>query len=313
MAPAEAWLLMTGTMEQGKRWYSQLAKEWGIAGPDKDWIQMKSAGNPYTFPGGEESPELLLKREEMPLSLYQERFEGIPMVPTGLVFPEFMPDLHVSSLAEYEPGRQVQIWEDPGYGSDSAHVLLAAHIIDGQVRVFDEIYVNGIATETIIRDIFRQKEWAKDTEVRVPDPHYSDQKHAGTDSVNEIWRKLEPRLKTAGKRERLNPRLERVRSMLIPTAQGAPKIIIHPKCQGILSEVGLCFNPIDKLEHVYMYKVDHDGQIVGDEPIDKFNHAWEALGRGLYYNFGPVGDVARGQKRKFRTQFFGREAKRART
>ena len=72
--------------------------------------------------------------------------------------------------------------------------------------------------------------------------------------------------------------------------------------------VGLCNNPIDKREHLYLYKVDSNGEIVGDEPIDKYNHAWEAFGRGCYFNFGPVGDVSKvsGAGRKYRVSFYSR-------
>ena len=304
MAPAQAWMMLSGTMERGHGWYKQLAQEWGIAGPDKAWFQLKSSGNTYSYPGGEENPELIREREEMPASLYEERFEGIPQKPSGIGFPEFQPDLHISAV-DYIPGLQVQIWEDPGYGSDSAHVILAVQIVEDQIRVIDEIYVNQLTTDTIIYDILRQKQWYKDVEVRVPDPHYSSQHHGG-ESVNEIWRKIEPHIRIApNRRERINPRLERIRSMLLPTVTGAPKVVIHPQCHGILSEVGLCVNPIDKREHIYSYKIGPNGEVLGYEPVDRYNHAWEAFGRGVYWNFGPVGTVGRGKKRKFRSQFFG--------
>ena len=309
-APAEAWLMMTGTMERGKTWYSQLAREWGLAGPDKAWFQIKSSGNTYTFPGGEDNPELQRQRSDMPKSLYEERFEGIPQTPTGAVFPEFQVGLHVASV-EYLPDFQVQVWEDPGFGSESAHVILAVQIVDSQVRVFDEIYVNGIPTDSIIKDILRQKEWYRDIEFRIGDPHYGSQRHGGKTSVDDIWKSLEPQIQSKGKRERLNPRLERTRAMLIPDMHGAPKVVIHPRCQGILSELGLGLNPIDKREHLYLYKVDSNGEIQGDEPIDKYNHGWEAFGRGAYFNFGPIGDVSKvaGTGRKYRSSFFGRNKK----
>lgn len=257
------------------------------------------------FPGGENDPELVRQREEMPRSLYEERFEGIPQTPTGLVFPEFRPDLHVAAV-EYMEGVAVQVWEDPGYGSESAHVCLAVQIIDGQVRVIDEVYESGLTTDVIIRDILRQKPWWKDVELRVGDPHYGTQHHANT-SVDEIWRKMEPRIRSVGKRERLNPRLERTRTMLVPTVHGAPKTVIHPQCRGLLSEVGMCVSPIDGREHLYQYRIDNNGTVIGDEPIDKWNHAWEAFGRGVYWNFGPAGTLATGGKRKFKTQVFGRK------
>ena len=307
-APGSAWLFLSGTMEGSSGWYPTLAKAWSVAGPDKASFKLRSSSNYYVFPGGEDDPQLVKMRETLTQTLYQERFEGEPCMPSGVVFPEFRPDLHVSGVV-YESGVSVQIWEDPGYGSESAHSILAVQIVDGQVRVVDEIYERGKTTEELIRDMVSHRVWYKDFDTLIDDPHYSTQHHANT-STREIWERMTGK-KARNKRERVKPRNERIKTFLLPTAGGAPKLVINPVCKGLLSEFGMVPNPFDRQEHVYKWRVDRDGNPVGEEPEDKWNHSIEALGRGLVHNFG---HVEGGGKRKGwgRTQFFDQKVGRGR-
>ena len=213
---------------------------------------------------------------------------GIPCPPQGVVFPEFRPDFHVGTL-EYDPDYPVQLWEDPGYSSESAHALYAVQVIDGQVRIFDEVYERRKTTEVIIEDIVKKRPWWRaHIDVLVTDPHYAVQHH-GTSSVEEIWKRLTG-LHVYTKRERVMPRIERVHSFLKSDATtGAPQLIIDSKCQGILSEFGCAANPFTPyIECVYRWKVDKNGLAIGDEPDDANNHGIEAVGRGLVYNFSYI-------------------------
>lgn len=307
-APSDAWLFLTGTMEGSIGWYPTMGKAWGNAGPDKAWFRLKSSSNYYLFPGGDADPKLLKQREAMTETLYKERFEGEPCLPSGVVFPEFRPDLHVK-VVNHEPGRQVQLWEDPGYGTDSPHAILAVQIVDGQVRVVDEIFERGRTTEEIIRDMVKHREWYEDFEVLVDDPHYSTQHHAAT-STREVWTKLTGR-KAQNKRERVLPRIERIKTFLLPTASGAPKLVINPKCVGLLSEFGMVPNPFDKQEHVYRWRVDRDGNPIGEEPDDRWNDSIDCLGRGLVHNFGHA-DWTTKPRNKARVTFFNQPRRRRR-
>ena len=299
-APMEAWLMMPGTIEGGNGWFARIATQWGAGGPDKAWFRLPTSSNFYLYAGGEADPELERLRKESPDSFFKERFEGIPCPPRGIVFPEVRPDLHIASVP-YSPGVAVQLWEDPGYGSDSAHALLAVQIMEEQVRVVAEVYERGQTTEVLIRDFVTAKPWWKDVELVLLDPHYSTQHHS-TMSVEEIWRKATGIRVVVPKREHVMPRLDRVRSFLVPTATGAPKLVVDASCAGLLSEWGLGPNPFDGQDHAYRWRVDRDGNAVGEEPEDRWNHSCEALGRGLMHNFGPIGGLRR---RTFRSQFFG--------
>ena len=301
-APRAAWLFLSGTMEGSFGWYPVLAKAWANAGPGKASFKLRSSTNYYMFPGGEEDPKLVEARSNMTAALYEERFGGEPCLPSGVVFPEFRPDFHVSTAATYTPGVAVQVWEDPGYGSESAHAILAVQIVEEQVRVVDEIYERGRTTEELIRDMVMHRPWYKDFETLVDDPHYSTQHHSNT-STREIWHKLTGK-KARNERERVRPRIERTKTFLVPTVGGAPKLLVNPKCVGLLSELGMVPNPFDKQEHIYRWRVDRDGNQIGEEPDDKWNHSLEALGRGLVHNFGHVEGSGKKTGGWGRAQFF---------
>jgi hypothetical protein len=63
-------------------------------------------------------------------------------------------------------------------------------------------------------------------------------------------------------------------------------IMFNPKCVGVLSELGACANPFDDQMHVYTWRTDRDGNVVGKTPRDAFNHGVKAITYGLVSNFG---------------------------
>ena len=97
----------------------------------------------------------------------------------------------------------VKIWEDPGYGDDSAHAILAVQIERDQIRIIDEIYLQHRTTEEIIDDVLTIKEWWGNVDCLVSDKHYASQHHAAS-SIEEIW-KRKTGLINKGKREQLKP------------------------------------------------------------------------------------------------------------
>lgn len=283
-APHRGWLAMTGTMEGSMGWYPQLQKAWQFGTPIAQSFQLPSYSNHYLYPGGIDDEAIQALKEESTDEWFMERIEGKPAPAQGIVFPEFNPDIHVGDVV-FDDLEDVQVWEDPGYGS-SPHAILAVQIIDGQVRIFDEIYEKGVTTEVLIEDWCKHRPWWRNVTERIGDPHYGSQHHGG-DSIDEIWQE-KAHLKSFAARERLLPRIERAKWYLSPNSDGSPRTIINPKCSGILSELGMVPNPFDKQEHSYRYRTDKDGNAVGNEPKDEYNHSLEAYGRGIVYNFGHV-------------------------
>ena len=102
----------------------------------------------------------------------------------------------------------------------------------------------------------------------------------------EIWLE-ETGIYLAAQKVRINEGTERLKSFLKTNPEtNAPKIIFNPGCEGILSEFGSAPNPFDGQTRAYRWKVDRDGNIVGDQPEDKNNHGVKAVVYGLVDRFG---------------------------
>jgi hypothetical protein len=63
-------------------------------------------------------------------------------------------------------------------------------------------------------------------------------------------------------------------------------MVFSEKCKGVLSEMGGAVNPFDDQVHVYSWKTDREGNVVGKVPRDSFNHGVKAITYGLVSNYG---------------------------
>jgi len=280
VAASNGWVMMSGTMEGSLGWYPSMAESWSVGIGDSQSFRLPTPSNIHMFPGGENDEKILRLRENTSDDFYYERMLGIPRPPSGRVFPEFRTELHVREL-EWMPGQPVYVWIDPGYAG--AYAVLAVQIIDEKVRVFDEIYEQGLVTEQIIQ-ICQERAWWKDVNYGTID--IGGTQHQAMAAPAEIW------LKEAGvylnaEYVRINDGIERLRSYLKPNpiTQEA-KFWVDHKCKGLLSEAGLAPNPFDGQVKVYKWKTDNQGNIVGHTPDDKFNHSLKAATYGLISHFG---------------------------
>lgn len=297
---SRGWLMMTGTLEDSRGWYAAKKVAWAHGTKDEQSFSLPTPSNTYAFPGGWNDPEILLQKAKHSDLYWRERMLGEVVAPTGLVFPEFRADVHVRDVKWAGPETIVYIWEDPGYGSKSAHAIEIAQIVGGQVQVFDEVYEQGIITKDLIR-LCQKRPWWKSPKVLVSDPHYKDAHHS-MNSVAEIWMK-EAGLIARGDRGHIPARNERIRSFLdIDRKTNAPGIVFSPHCAGILSEFGYGTDPFDKQAiHAYSWKLDRDGNVVGEVPEDRWNHGISAIGYGLVEKFGYAG---RGEKKVLSVRYW---------
>lgn len=285
VGPVRGWVFMSGTFEGSLGWYPKLWEAWRGGYGENQSFSMDTRDNFYLYPGGKNDPEIQRIRNESTEEFFNERILGVPMPPKGLVIREFRPDLHIRDV-EWVPGVPVHLWEDPGYG-ESAHAVLMCQVIDGQVRVFDEVHEHGLLTRDIINMVMENpaRPWAKDVKFLVSDPHYKDQHHAMT-SVAEQWLK-QVHLYAGGEKIRINEGTERFRQFLKPDPlTGEPRIVFNPRCRGTLSELGAMPNPHDGLTKVYRWKTDREGNVVGDTPNDRHNDGIKAAIYGLVATFG---------------------------
>ncbi len=291
VSQTRGWIVMSGTLEGSLGWYPKLHLAWLSGSREHQSFSLPSWSNTAVFPGGRQDPEILRMEREFPPEMFLERVAGEPCPPKGLVFPEFRPDVHIRPVEWAGPEEQVYIWEDPGYGTGSAHAILAAQIIKGQVQVFDEIYEQGIITQDLI-GMCQKRPWWKSPKHLVTDPHYKDQHHS-MPSVAEIWLR-ETGLVAGGEKGHILPGIERVKSFLrVDPITEEPGIVFNDRCRGFLSEAGAMPHPFEGAHKgetcAYRWQMDRDGAVVGETPKDQYNHAWKALQYGLVERFGYAG------------------------
>ena len=197
------------------------------------------------------------------------------------MFSEIRPDIHIQDF-EYEPDIPVHIWIDPGYSE--AYACEIVQIVNDQIRVIDEIYERNLVTDDII-DIAQSRPWWKDAQFGVID--IAGYQHQAMAAPAEVW------LEKTGiyfdsQKIRINEGTERLKAFLKtdPVEQRDARIVFNPKCEGILSELGVHPNPFDGQSRAYKWKTDRDGNIVGNQPEDKYNHGIKALIYGLINRFG---------------------------
>lgn len=282
VTPKNGWLILAGTMEASVGWFPSLIAQWQSGANDRRSFRLPSYANTHFYPGGRNDPKILDLERNNSDQFFMERIEGLPVPPRGLVFPEFQADVHIRSN-EYVRGEPVYIWEDPGY-SGSYHAVLFAHVIDGQVRIFDMLYEKGMITDQIV-DITMGKPWWKDsTKYGVAD--IAATQHQAMPAVVQVWMdKAGLYMKT--KRVLIDEGIERLKFMLEmdPLTHG-PRIIIDPSCSGIISEFGAAPNPDDGQLRAYRWRTDREGNVVGKVPDDKNNDAIKALTYGVVDRFG---------------------------
>ena len=280
-APRRAWRVLGGTFEGSLGWYPQMYTAWASgAEPEARAFSLPSYTNTHLYPGGSIDPEILKLKEASSDDFFMERIEGKPSPPRGLVFPEFRPDMHISEL-EYDPGTPVHLWMDPGYAG--AYAVEVVQVRGEQICVIDELYDQGLVTDEII-DIAKSRPWWKNVQFGVID--IAGNQHQAMAAPAEVWLN-QTGLYLSSQKIRINDGTERLKGWLkIDAKIHAPRIVFSPTCKGVLSEFGAVASPLAGQPRAYRWKLDRDGNIVGDTPEDKNNHGVKALIYGLIDRFG---------------------------
>ena len=284
LAEKRAWMLMSGTFESSLGWYVDTFMR-GQTPNNDDLVSfsLPTWTNTAIFPGGRNDPEILrLERTTSP-EWFMERYGGVPTPPRGLVFNEFRTHIHTGrgGKFEFDPNLDVYLWVDPGYATAYAIEVCQRH--GDNLYVVDEIYERGLVTSDIIK-VAKQKPWFGKVIGGATD--IAATQHQAMAAPTEIW------LREAGvylKSTKLAIRdgIERVKSFLIVNPiTSSPLLHINAACKGLISEMGGCPNPITNEIALYQWRLDNRGEVIGDAPEDKNNHACKALAYGLVDMFG---------------------------
>ena len=279
VGPKRGTVFASGTLEADiQPWFPrefQRLERGGV--PDSAAFCIPTWTNSHLF-SGRDDPEILRLEAESPD--FEQRFAGRPVQPKGLVFPTFKPEIHMGDV-RYDPSRPLYLFEDPGYGANSAHALEVVQYAGRQAQVVDEIYLRGATTDEII-DVAEEREWWANPNITlVSDPNYKDVHHSQP-AVSDTWIKRRS-LYAHGKKINILPGILVFRKALLFDAEtGAPNLVIAPHCHGILSELGYGPNPFDGLMRPYMYSTA-GGEVLRNKPVDAHNHAVKAMIYGFYY------------------------------
>ena len=283
LAGRSGWLHLSGTYESSLGWYPGLAAAWRHGSQEEQSFILPSTTNKHFYPGGEQDPKILKLKKETSDEFFFERIMGIAAPPRGIVFGSFKPHIHIREC-HYDPDLPVHISEDPGFAH--AHAVEMWQVHKGQIHVFDEIFERGVIPEDIVDIAMKREWWRNPNKIFTSDPYYG--AHQGGKSGADVWL-TKTGLVSRSEKVKVEEGVERLKSFLkVDPITGMPGIIIDPKCKGIGSELGAWPNPFDNQTRVYSYRLDSEGNIIGDAPEQKWNDGISALIYGIVDHFGLV-------------------------
>lgn len=279
LAERRGWLLMAGTFETSLGWYPELFQRWQLPNAeDARSFSLPTWTNLAIFPGGRGDPEILALEKACSKEWFQERFGGVPCPPQGRVFNEFSNVVHVGvgGQFEFDPVKEVYLWIDPGYASAYAVLVVQKH--GEHIFIIDEIFERDLVTSDIIK-VAKQKPWWNKVIGGAVD--VAAMQHQAMPAPAEIWLR-EAGVPLRSQKVAIRDGIERVKScLLVNPTTGQPMLHINAKCRGLISELGGCENPLTGQTGVYQWKRDRGGNIIGEMPEDRNNHACKALAYGL--------------------------------
>ncbi|KKM85516.1 hypothetical protein LCGC14_1288230 [marine sediment metagenome] len=296
-AEKRGWVCGTGTFEGSLGWYPETWKLYQLPDQQGQSFSLPSWSNRVVYPGGYDDDEIQRLKANYSIDYFNERFGGIPSPPHGLVFPEFRYLTHVKDIPLTD--NPLYLWIDPGYaGSYAVEVI---QMVNDTVCIVDEIYERGLVTEQII-DICLQKSWWSKVAGGVVD--IAAKQHQAMPAVAEVWAS-KAKLNLQSNMVSEDAGRERLHTFLtVNPIDHQPRLLIDPKCVGILSEFGVCPNPFSNEAEPYKWKEDRVGKVIGRVPDDKNNHGIKAVIYGLVNQFGYVNRNS-GKARSKRSIYFG--------
>lgn len=288
-------IVYSGTMEASQQWY----QDWMMEGqrPNTKGIvsySLPTFSNIHEFPGGRNDPEILRLEAMYPEDVFAMRILAEARPPRTRVLKEIEKE-HIKDV-RVPKDAEIEIWVDPGYATAYAVLFVAVwdevkrtrvgnetkeEPIGKRFHIIDELYERGITTYDMIQLCQKNPYWKR---IRKGVIDIAGKGHRdSTESALEVWQKY-TKLHwnmTYWKEDAL---VERIR-----TSFKAGRVTIDPKAEGLIAEAGLgeIKKGFDDM-HYWKYVTDRDGRVIGEKPLDKWNHAAKALGYGLLHHLGKV-------------------------
>lgn len=275
LSDERGWSLWLSTPEGKNHFYEAYQRGLDPAHPAWSAWRMPSYANNFVFPLGADDPEVHEMKSEMSQQRAEQEIEASFTDYVGAVFKDFDEEIHVGDI-KYR--RDLPIYGACDFGWTNPFVWLAI-----QVDVWDNVYVLGEyrCTGKDINEIAEAlQEWplAKHCVKLYPDPAEPDDAHVLSGFLH-----CAVNGDTGGEKKY---RLEYIRNALkqvpkhLPDGhpEKHPKLLIDRSCAGLIREMQDYRYPENKSE-VRPNK---------EEPMDKDDHAPEALGRFYRGHYGPL-------------------------
>jgi hypothetical protein len=321
LADFRGWSIHTTTPE-GKNWLYDLWKR-GQDPADTEWDSWRfgSWRNPHVFPKGAPPEGMMLLRTalnegipittklrtasgvddeiiEMMLDLTEETFNqevaALFTEFTGRVFKRFDDEIHVGDFI-YRSDFRTYAAVDYGFTDPFVWLLIQEDPFTGTVYVLDELYESYLSIDDAARKV-HQRGLDRGVIEFYPDP-------ASPGDTLALERHLRVRANPSTGGE-LNIRLRYIREALkdmnvhLPESDPLrhPKLLIDRRCVNLIREM-----------QDYRYPDRKKDQRGKDQPLDKDNHAPEALGRFYRGRYGdPSMSLSGGGARVARSNLSGR-------
>ena len=300
ISETRGWAYFNGTFEGSSGWYADVWREWQGPNPAGGRsFSLPTWSNLKLFPDGWDDPEIQRLYATFPRDKFNERFAGVPMKPSGIVYSEFDTSVHcrlfrfgglpmmdrLDQEMVVDPEKGLTLFIDPGY---EGYAVLWALVDGDDCYILDETFTTGLITEQVV-EICRNKSLWKYVNRLVGD--IAAKQHHGSVAPKETWEKLTGMVFHARKYA-VPDEVLRVRSSLMVDPQiKRPHLLISPKAKRLIQE----------MQALYKYPTDDLGMPTSNIPIPKDNHSCTALAYGLLDAFGHV----KGTKKR---GFIGREA-----
>lgn len=295
-------IILSGTMENAKRWYVRLALEgqrlnkYGVK-----TYSIPTWSNLHEFPGGRDDDEIKRLEKLYPDDIFSVRVAAIPTPPRNRVLSEFQEE-HIKKVKiprnpDGTLACVVDLAIDPGYMPSAYAVLWVASWDTDEGKfwyIFDEIYEQKKQNTQII-EFIKQHKFYKYLESDSLTIDVSAKRHAdGNEPAIELYKKLTKLKYPYTKYWHEKALIERIR---VTAKQNL--IAIHPNCVGLIAELGLGEEVFEEM-HPWRYPATKDGIIVSEKPEDAWNHSSKALGYLLLRRLGLVERVGKHQEPKNR-------------
>lgn len=273
------WSLHTSTPEGRDHFYELWQR--GQDPGDVHWQswRLPSWVNTVLFPEGENDPEILQSRAEMSHEEFQQEIAADFVTFVGRVFKDFDEEVHVTDV-DYDPRRPVYMATDSGFRDPFVALWIQVDAF-GVVRVLDEYYEAGRRIDQVV-NILKTHPLSHRIDALYPEP-------ARPDDAASIAEGLKIPHVVSGTGGELAPRLNMIRQALelgpehAPYDQQTAHLYVDRGCRNLIREM-----------QAYRYPEETAHRPPSEKPLDKDNHAPEALGRFFAGHLGGQ----RGPKRR---------------